>query len=568
MGQEDRQPDQGRLGPEGLQRAAGAVPAAALAEVRRDRRHPHRRRLARPARAAPGRHGQGSAEGRHRAALPGDHRGEHGQRTPRRAARLHRRGPSLLPQGPAGEVRKKGAHHLAGVDGDGEDRPGRRTQGGQRQDLRHRLPGPRVRGPDLQRAGVGGQLRRRHHRRRAGQGHHQQPQGDRGDQAGRLLDQEHRPRGRPQLRRGGSPRRVPVRQRGVHAQLAVRVGALAGARQPCEGQGRRDGAAEGRSGGQEHRNARRLAVGGEQVLEECQGRGRSCDVPDEPGGGEAGGHRGELQPDHPGALQGQGHPGEEPVHRRVAQHLHQRGGASFAGWPLLRTIYFSFTDANLDNMGSYAGVGFANFASLAQDPEWWHAVKNTVEFAAISVTLETILGLVIALTLNAHLAGRGIVRAAVLIPWAIPTVVSAQMWNWMYNDLYGVLNYMLLKVGFIDHPYAWTGSPSLALAAVIIVDVWKTTPFMALLILAALHLLPGAIYEAAKLDRIPAPKGLSKLTLPLIRPALLVAVIFRTLDALRIFDLPYVLTGNSRETASMAVYGRQKLIAFQDWSYA
>src|SRR3989442_7689149 len=107
MGQEDRQPDQGRLGPEGLQRAAGAVQAAALAEVRRDRRHPHRRRLARSARAASGRHGQGSAEGRHRAALPRDHRGEYGQRAPRRAARLHRRGPSLLPQGPAGEVRRK-----------------------------------------------------------------------------------------------------------------------------------------------------------------------------------------------------------------------------------------------------------------------------------------------------------------------------------------------------------------------------------------------------------------------------------------------------------------------------
>jgi trehalose/maltose transport system permease protein len=241
--------------------------------------------------------------------------------------------------------------------------------------------------------------------------------------------------------------------------------------------------------------------------------------------------------------------------------------AAVAGWPLLRTIYFSFTDANLDNIGSYSGVGFANFASLAQDPEWWHSVRNTVEFAAISVTLETILGLVIALTLNAHIAGRGIVRAAVLIPWAIPTVVSAQMWNWMYNDLYGVLNYIFIKMGFIDHPYAWTGSPQLALTAVIIVDVWKTTPFMALLILAALQLLPGEIYEAAKLDGIPAPKVFWKVTLPLIRPALMVAVIFRTLDALRIFDLPYVLTGNSRETASMAVYARQKLIDFQDVGY-
>src|SRR5438270_644742 len=129
MGEEDRQPDKGGLGPEGLQRAAGAVPAAALAEVGRDRRHPHRRRLARPALPAPGRHGQGSAEGRHRAALPRDHRGEHGQRTPRRAARLHRRGPALLPQGFAGEVREEAPHDLAGADGDGEGRSGRGAQG-------------------------------------------------------------------------------------------------------------------------------------------------------------------------------------------------------------------------------------------------------------------------------------------------------------------------------------------------------------------------------------------------------------------------------------------------------
>src|SRR2546422_5019965 len=119
--------------------------------------------------------------------------------------------------------------------------------------------------------------------------------------------------------------------------------------------------------------------------------------------------------------------------------------AAVAGWPLLRTIYFSFTDANLDNMGSYAGVGFANFASLAQDPEWWHAVKNTVEFAAISVTLETILGLVIALTLNAHLAGRGIVRAAVLIPWAIPTVRSEEHTSELQSRLHLVCRLLLEK---------------------------------------------------------------------------------------------------------------------------
>jgi trehalose/maltose transport system permease protein len=241
--------------------------------------------------------------------------------------------------------------------------------------------------------------------------------------------------------------------------------------------------------------------------------------------------------------------------------------AAVAGWPLLRTIVFGFTNAELANLGTHRWVGLANFTTLATDPDWWRAVGNTVQFAVISVAIETALGLVIALTLDAHLPGRGLLRAAVLIPWAIPTVVSAQMWNWMFNDLYGVLNAVFQGLGLIGAPKAWTADPSLALAAVIAVDVWKTTPFMALLILAALQLLPGEIYEAARIDGISSLRVFWKVTLPLIRPALLVAIVFRSLDALRVFDLPYVLTGNNRHTASMAVFARQHLVDFQDVGY-
>jgi trehalose/maltose transport system permease protein len=240
--------------------------------------------------------------------------------------------------------------------------------------------------------------------------------------------------------------------------------------------------------------------------------------------------------------------------------------AAVAGWPLARTISFGFTDASLGREGA-EWVGLANFSSLARDPDWWRAVLNTVVFAAASVSLETVLGVVIALVLNAHLPGRGVVRAAVLIPWAIPTVVSAQMWNWMFNDLYGVVNAALVGAGILDAPRAWTADPSLALAAVVAVDVWKTTPFMALLVLAALQTLPGEIYEAARVDGVSSWTVFRKITLPLIRPALMVAIVFRTLDALRIFDLPYVLTGNSRQTASMAVFARQQLVDFQDVGY-
>ncbi|GGK22751.1 carbohydrate ABC transporter permease [Salinarimonas ramus] len=249
--------------------------------------------------------------------------------------------------------------------------------------------------------------------------------------------------------------------------------------------------------------------------------------------------------------------------------------ALVAGWPLVRTIYFSFTDATLSNLSDYDFIGFANFIEYYEgewygvivDPDWWRAVYNTIWFTVVSVGLELILGMIVALTLNAAFPGRGMLRAAILIPWAIPTIVSAQMWGWMLHDQFGVLNAILMGIGIISQPVAWTASPDTALWAVVMVDVWKTTPFMALLILAALQMLPSDCYEAARVDGINPIKVFFKVTLPLIRPALMVAIIFRALDALRIFDLIYVLTSNSRDTASMSVYARQQLVDFQQVGY-
>jgi trehalose/maltose transport system permease protein len=238
-----------------------------------------------------------------------------------------------------------------------------------------------------------------------------------------------------------------------------------------------------------------------------------------------------------------------------------------AGWPLLRTIWFGFTDASLSDLSAAEFVGLINYVYLLQDPDWWNAVWNTFVFAAVSVTLETILGLGIALALDAHFRGRGLLRAAVLIPWAIPTVVSAQMWAWMFNDVFGVINHVLLAIGLIEAPIAWIASPDTALIAVIIVDVWKTTPFMALLLLAGLQMLPQECYESARVDGVHPIKVFLKVTLPLLKPALMVAIIFRVLDALRIFDLIYVMTGNNRDTMSMSVYARQQLVDFQDVGY-
>jgi trehalose/maltose transport system permease protein len=238
--------------------------------------------------------------------------------------------------------------------------------------------------------------------------------------------------------------------------------------------------------------------------------------------------------------------------------------ALVAAWPLLRTIAFSLTDANLSDLSQWQFVGLANYVYLLSDPQWWRAVGNTLLFTVLSVGLETILGLVIALTINAHMPGRGLVRAAILIPWAIPTVVSAKMWAWMLHDLYGVVNVLLMTLGLIDRPWAWLADPTLSMAAVVLVDVWKATPFMALLTLAALQVLPQDIYEAARVDGVGPVKAFFHITLPLIRPALLIAIIFRGLDALRVFDVIYVLTGNNENTATMSVYARQQLVDFQD----
>jgi trehalose/maltose transport system permease protein len=251
-----------------------------------------------------------------------------------------------------------------------------------------------------------------------------------------------------------------------------------------------------------------------------------------------------------------------------------------AGWPLIRTIYFSFTDASLTSLSTRKFIGFDNYLSvltlksgktfydgLLVDPGWWHAVWNTIRFAVISIILETIFGMAVALVLNANFVGRGIVRAAILIPWAIPTIVSARMWAWMLNDQFGIINDMLMHLGLISTKIAWTASPDTAMYAVLVVDVWKTTPFMALLILAGLQMVPGDIYEAAKLDGVHPIKVFLRVTLPLVRPALMVAIIFRLLDALRIFDLIYVLTPNNVQTKTMSVYARENLFDFDKFAY-
>ncbi|KWZ39949.1 ABC transporter permease [Burkholderia savannae] len=240
--------------------------------------------------------------------------------------------------------------------------------------------------------------------------------------------------------------------------------------------------------------------------------------------------------------------------------------AAIAGWPLLRTAWFSFTDAQLANLSLRQYVGLDNYigpAGVLRDSDWWQAVCNTVLFSVLSVTLETVAGLGVALLLDVPSRLRTLLRAAVLVPWAIPTVVSAKVWSWMLNDQFGIVNAMLMSIGAIHEPLAFTADARLVFPTIVLVDVWKTTPFMALLMLAALQTVPRDCYEAARVDGVPRWQVFRSVTLPLIVPGMLVAMVFRSLDALRVFDLIYVMTSNSRTTKSMSVYVREQLIDFQ-----
>ncbi|MBX3607788.1 MAG: sugar ABC transporter permease [Piscinibacter sp.] len=243
-----------------------------------------------------------------------------------------------------------------------------------------------------------------------------------------------------------------------------------------------------------------------------------------------------------------------------------------AGWPLGRSIWFSLTETNINDISASSFVGLANYFGefgLFLNPnytegfwgsDWGISIRNTFQFAIVSVFLETLAGLGVAMLLNQEFRGRALVRTAVLVPWAIPTIVSAKMWGWMLHDQYGLINQLLVDWGLIAQKIAWTADPQYALWTVVAVDVWKTTPFMALLILAGLQTLPKDCYEAGRVDGVHPLRMFFKVTLPLIKYPLMVAVIFRLLDALRIFDLIYVLTSNSSSTISMSGFVRREMV--------
>ena len=207
-------------------------------------------------------------------------------------------------------------------------------------------------------------------------------------------------------------------------------------------------------------------------------------------------------------------------------------------------------------------VGVWNYVQLWSDDRFWAACRTTLYFTALSVTAELLLGLGLALLLDGMTSVKGgssrWAQVMIILPWAVPTVVSAQIWAWLYQPDYGLLNYVLRQAGVIATPIEWLADPDWAIHAAVIMDVWKTMPFAALLLLAGLKTVPGELYAAARVDGAGAWKRFRLITLPLLMPIVMIVLVFRTMDAIRVFDAVYVLTGggpgNTTETLSIYAY--------------
>lgn len=234
-------------------------------------------------------------------------------------------------------------------------------------------------------------------------------------------------------------------------------------------------------------------------------------------------------------------------------------------FPILYSIWVSFHHVDLSLSGThYTWAGLANYILIFHSERFWYSLIFTVLYALGSVLIELVLGMILALIMNYPIRGRGVAMAIMLIPWSLITVISAEMWSYIYNATYGLLNYLLESVGLIHHAVVWLGTPNLAIMSMVIADVWKTTPFVALILLAGLQLIPAELYEAATIDGASSWIAFWKITVPLLSGSLLLSILFRMLQAFGIFDLPFVLTGGGpgHSTTSIAIFAWQ--VMFRD----
>lgn len=221
--------------------------------------------------------------------------------------------------------------------------------------------------------------------------------------------------------------------------------------------------------------------------------------------------------------------------------------------PVITTLYLSFFKTTLGKITPDIFVGFSNYVGLLRDPLFWQTIQRTLYFTVISVSLELIIGLAIAQLIHSHPPGWQFLRTSLIIPWAIPTIVNATMWRWIYNADYGALNGLLVGLGIIDRYIPWLTYPRTAMNLVILADIWHSVPFIALILQAALATLPTELEEAAAVDGANALQRFLFIRLPLLRSAILVALVIRTVEAFRVFDIIYVITNGGPAFGTVTV---------------
>src|SRR5262245_10026009 len=239
-------------------------------------------------------------------------------------------------------------------------------------------------------------------------------------------------------------------------------------------------------------------------------------------------------------------------------------------YPAVRTFVLSFYRMDLETSFRADFVGFSNFARLVLDSRFHGSLRMTALFTLTTVAIEFAAGLALALCADTWTRGRNAIRTILLIPWTLPTAVIAVLWAWIFNDQYGILNALLLRAGIIGSPISWLGDPTAAFWALVIADVWKTTPFVFLILLAGLQGIPTDLYEAIEIDGGGAWAKFRRITWPFLSRFVFVALVFRVIQAFSVFDLVYVMTGGGPggTTETLSMYAYQTMMRYLDFGYA
>jgi multiple sugar transport system permease protein len=237
-------------------------------------------------------------------------------------------------------------------------------------------------------------------------------------------------------------------------------------------------------------------------------------------------------------------------------------------YPVLQSVVLSFGQSSVDGFEPYRFVGLKHYTALFHDDRFWNSLSVTFAFTLFSIPLELALGVGLAVLMNESFRGKGFARLAVLFPWALPTALNALIWRWMYNADYGLFNAVGLQTGVIDTPINWLGNETLAMLSMVVVSVWKTSSFMALIILAGLQSIPRDLYEAGRIDGMSRWQEFREITLPLLKGSILVALIIRSMDALRTFELPFNLTdgGPVAATETLSLYAYKTIFEFVEFN--